>query len=185
MFGRALKTPMNAATKYLLNEMITDEKWTAPKQRGVLVPKGLGFVNIFTSSFHSVFSFFSLLSYIICFIAHFISTPIIKNECCVFLASTPNRFCLIENAVQYLATVIIWGAFRIQSSVYDETFCKHREQLLAVDFFRTKNAWQCSEVVSDYNRVKYLNRSWSSFKSCENLLLTIYQILAYEKYGYI
>ena len=32
------------------------------------------------------------------FIIHFVSTPIVKNECCAFLASTLDSFCFTGNA---------------------------------------------------------------------------------------
>ena len=52
-------------------------------------------IHIFFALFHLFHFSFPTLHFII----HSIRTAIVKNKCCVFLVSTLNDFCFIENAV--------------------------------------------------------------------------------------
>ena len=77
---------MDKAAKYLLNDY-----WRLLESIGI---KGESFLCLIFQERRQFFSF-STLHFIICFIV----TAIVKNRCCVFLASTLNIFYFIGNAL--------------------------------------------------------------------------------------
>ena len=131
MLSRVLNTPMNTTPKYSLNNY-----WWALESieiKGCIGTKRVMpclNINVFISlSFLFDFWFFKQEDF---FFQNFLSfeligISIVKNKCCVILASTLNRVSvLLEMLSQYLATVIIRGAFWTQSSICDAAFCKNR-----------------------------------------------------------